>query len=115
MGGSDAAATAAAAAATEAAVAAAVAEAEKSAEMPSEVFAYAQQQTAVENERNTNVMGLSDLLLVGDDDRGEVPALYQAESDADDIDFLLGACNGEDEDGEEGGDESLRSLEELLR
>lgn len=88
----------------------------ESLELPPDVYAYAQQQVRrqhVERERSANVQNLDELLLVNDDDRGEVPDMYEGESDAGDFDsFMAGGVNGVVD---EQADESLSSLAALLR
>lgn len=77
--------------------------------MPPDLFAYAQAQVQhqVSIGRGANVQGLDELLLqTNDDDRGEIPEVYEGESDTDDFAaFVAGSVgSGEEED------ESLRSL-----
>lgn len=85
-------------------------------EMPPDVYSYAQQQVRrqqAERERSANVNNLDELLLVNDDDRGDVPDMYEGESDAGDFDsFMAGSVTGVMD---EQADESLSSLAALLR
>lgn len=87
--------------------AAAEAYAQQQLELPDDVFTEAQRRVYERAERNDNVQSIDELLL--NDDRRDVPELYQAESDTDDISFFPISHGAANSSGEE-EDEGLRSL-----
>lgn len=76
--------------------------------LPGDVYAEAQLRVNDRDERNGNVSSVDELLL-NDDDRREVPELYQGESDTDDMSFFSLNHNSASSNGEE-DDENMRSL-----
>lgn len=82
--------------------------------IPSDVAAYAIANVRTQRpmEVGGNIQDLHELLMANELDRGEVPEMYQAESDEDDFaSFVKGSSNGAEEE-----DEGFRSLAaQLLR
>lgn len=88
--------------------AAAEAYAQQQLELPADVFAEAQRHVYEQAERNENVQSIDELLL--NDDRRDVPELYQGESDTEDMSFFSISRNGAANSSGEEEDEGMRFL-----
>lgn len=88
--------------------------ADQNMDIPADVSAYACANVRAQMtlEQNANIQDLDELLMANDHDRGEVPEMYQGESDADDFaSFVMGSTSGAGEE-----DEGFQSLAaQLLR